>query len=105
MVSCKSWGSGTKIQKIGREKLGLVSFPDSMCYIQACLDLAVPWDGDILYRSSVKTAKTSPKLLTDKLYQVLTSRTDKKTGPEKCTVSLQSAVGMAITNFDEFLGN
>ena len=78
MVGCKSRGSGTKIQKKGREKCGSVSdLPD-----RTCLDLEtdLTWGRDIFYKTRLETTSTSPKPLTDKPYQVPTSSTDKHAG-------------------------
>ena len=51
-------------------------------YIQACLGLEadLPWGRDVFYKTGLETTRTSPKPLTNKLYQVLTSRTDRLDG-------------------------
>ena len=53
-------------------------------------DLPRGWD--VFYKTGLETTRTSPKPLTDKLYQVPTSRTDKQTGLEKHAESLQPDV-------------
>ena len=82
-------GAGDKIHKKGREKSGSVSPPKTgrdnpgLSGYRGRPDLG----RDILYRTRLETARTSPKPLTDKLYQVLISRTDKQIGLGKHTES------------------
>ena len=60
--------------------------------------------GYVYCMASRRSTTTSPKPLTEKPYQVPTSRTDKKTGLEKHTGPHDQTCSIVITAFDEILG-
>ena len=88
--SCsKSWGSGTNIHQKGRENTGSVAPPR-----QDVIHSALPGS----------RSRTSPKPLTDKPWQVPTSRTDRQDWRNIQNPTTRRAVCIVITVFDEFLG-
>ena len=87
--------------------MGRLQLLDRTRNIQACLDLEadLPWGRDVFYKTGLETTRTSPKPVTDKPYQIPTSRTEKQTDWRNIQEPLTSLeVGIVTTVFDEFLG-
>ena len=76
---------------------------DTSRLVWACLEAYLPWGRDVFHKTGLETTRTSPKPLSHfkSRQAVLTNRQDWRNIQSPTT---RCAVGIAITDFDEFLG-
>ena len=72
----KVWGSGTKIKKA--EYFGSASTPQKDVKYTGLSGYRGRWGRDVFYKTGLKTIRTSRKPLTEKPYEVVTSRTERQ---------------------------